>query len=177
MKIGEKIRRLRLSRGLTQEELAVRTDLTRGFISQLENDKTSPSIVTLEKILTALGTDLKHFFADETEQKVVYAKNERVPVYDEPPGVKSSILIPDIETTKLDPILVVLNPGAQTEEEEYHEGREFGFVLSGRIELWLDDIKYKLKEGDCFYFKADKRHYVKNPDKKNKAKLLWIEIY
>jgi len=177
MKIGEKLRRLRMSRGLTQEELATRTDLTRGFISQLENDKTSPSITTLEKILMALGTDLKHFFADEDEMKVVYRREDRVPVYDEPSGVKSVMLIPDAESTGIDPIIVTLNPGAQTEEEDYHEGREFGYVISGKIELWLDGTKYKLKEGDCFYYTADKKHFIRNPDKKKKAMILWIEIY
>ena len=63
MKIGEKLRKLRLSKGMTQEELAERADLTRTFISQLERDLTSPSVDTLEMILRALGTDLKDFFS------------------------------------------------------------------------------------------------------------------
>ena len=64
MKIGEKIRRLRQQYGLTQKELADRCELSKGFISQLENDITSPSIATLVDILTCLGTDLKTFFDD-----------------------------------------------------------------------------------------------------------------
>lgn len=74
VRIGEKLRKLRLSKGLTQEELAERTDLSRSFISQLESDKTSPSIDTLERILEALGTDLKHFFSDVEEERVVFKK-------------------------------------------------------------------------------------------------------
>ncbi|MBO4594689.1 MAG: helix-turn-helix transcriptional regulator, partial [Clostridia bacterium] len=70
MVIGEKIKDLRLSCELTQEELADRCELTKGYISQLENDLTSPSIATLIDILSALGTDLKEFFSsDETEEK------------------------------------------------------------------------------------------------------------
>ena len=57
MEIGVKIKQLRQQRGLTQEELASRTELTKGFISQLERDLTSPSIATLMDILEALGTD------------------------------------------------------------------------------------------------------------------------
>ena len=65
MSIGEKIRHLRTICQLTQEELADRCDLTKGFISQLENDLNSPSISTLTDILHALGTNLKEFFADD----------------------------------------------------------------------------------------------------------------
>jgi len=167
---------LRLARGLTQEELAERTDLSRSFISQLESDKTSPSIETLEIILRALGTDLKHFFSDMEEEKIVFKKGERVPVYDLPEGVKMEYIMVGVEDKPIDPMVVELEPGAQTEEEDYHEGYEFGFVVEGRIDLYLDGQRYRLRKGDAFYYKADKKHYVKNPDKKKKASLIWIEI-
>ncbi len=65
MIIGEKIRRLRMELQLTQEELADRTELTKGYISQVERDLASPSIATLVDILGALGTTLGEFFSDE----------------------------------------------------------------------------------------------------------------
>ena len=65
MDIGSKIKELRMLNGLTQEELADRSELSKGFISQLENDVTSPSISTLEDILQCLGTTLSEFFARE----------------------------------------------------------------------------------------------------------------
>ena len=64
MQIGSKIKELRVLKGLTQEELADRAELSKGFISQLERDLTSPSIATLVDILQCLGTDLKTFFDD-----------------------------------------------------------------------------------------------------------------
>ena len=67
MEIGKKIRELRMWKGLTQEELADRSELSKGFISQLENDVTSPSIATLVDVLTCLGTDLKTFFGEEQD--------------------------------------------------------------------------------------------------------------
>ncbi len=175
MDIGEKVKRLRMSRGLTQEELAMRTDLSRSFISQLESNKTSLSVDTLEKILRALGTDLKAFFSEE-ESKIVFRKEDRIPVYDEPEGVTSQLLMSDVETKKIDPVLVNLKPGAQTEEEDYHEGDEFGYVLQGKVDLWLDGVRYRLSQGDCFYYRADKKHFLKNPSKKKDAIVLWIEI-
>ena len=66
MLLGDKIKQLRLQTGLTQEELADRCELTKGYISQLENDLTSPSIATLIDILSALGTTLKDFFNEFT---------------------------------------------------------------------------------------------------------------
>ncbi|RKX53808.1 MAG: cupin [Thermotoga sp.] len=176
MKIGEKLKRLRLSKGLTQEELAERTDLTKGFISQIERDKTSPSIETLQQILLALDFDLKSFFSEEKLEKVVFRKDERIPVYDEPIGVKSQILIPNVQEKKLDPYFVVLGPKGQTNRETYHPGEEFGYVISGRLELHLNDRIYRLKARDCFYFKADKKHYVKNPSSKERCKFLWIKV-
>ena len=69
MEIGAKIKRLRLQRGLTQEELADRCELSKGFISQVERDLTSPSIASLTDILECLGTDLPSFFSDPREEK------------------------------------------------------------------------------------------------------------
>ena len=62
MDIGQKIKELRVAKGLTQEELADRSELSKGFISQLERDLTSPSIATLMDILQCLGTTVSEFF-------------------------------------------------------------------------------------------------------------------
>ena len=71
-KIGTKIKDLRIQKGLTQEELADRCELSKGFISQLERDLTSPSIATLLDILTCLGTDLKDFFNDSEDNQIAF---------------------------------------------------------------------------------------------------------
>ena len=76
MNIGEKIKRLRVKKSLTQEELADRCELTKGFISQVERDLTSPSIATLVDILEGLGTNLKDFFNETVEEKIVFAKED-----------------------------------------------------------------------------------------------------
>ena len=72
MDIGKKIRELRTANDLTLEELASRSELTKGFLSQVERNLTSPSISTLEDILEALGTDLSQFFQREKQQKIVF---------------------------------------------------------------------------------------------------------
>jgi transcriptional regulator with XRE-family HTH domain len=79
MKIGERIRNLRQLSNLTQEELAERAGLTKGFISQVERDLTSISLDSLIQILGALDEDISEFFRDSTgEEKIVYRENDRV---------------------------------------------------------------------------------------------------
>ena len=122
--IGRKIRALRLRLGLTQEELAARTELTKGFISQLENDVTSPSIATLMDILEALGTDISAFFNERKEERVVYTGDEMFEKEDA--GVRILWLVTNAQKNALEPILVTIEGGASTEPRDPNEGEEFG---------------------------------------------------
>ena len=76
MEIGDKIKRLRLKYGLTQEELADRAELSKGFISQLERNLTSPSIATLADILECLGTTPGEFFSEKEYEKVTFSEDD-----------------------------------------------------------------------------------------------------
>ena len=73
MDIGKKIKELRVAKGLTQEELADRSELSKGFISQVERNLTSPSIATLTDILQCLGFTIGEFFSEEPEEQIVRA--------------------------------------------------------------------------------------------------------
>ena len=75
MEIGSKLKELRVLKGLTQEELADRAELSKGFISQLERDLTSPSIATLMDILQCLGTTIGEFFNETPDEQVVFGKH------------------------------------------------------------------------------------------------------
>jgi len=77
MNIGEKIRNLRLSSELTQEELAERAGLTKGFISQIENDLTSITLDNLESLLTALDMTPGEFFNEAAGNPVGYSREKR----------------------------------------------------------------------------------------------------
>ncbi len=72
MNIGNKIKELRISNDLTLQELASRSELTKGFLSQVERNLTSPSISTLEDILEALGTNLSEFFQEDKDEQIVF---------------------------------------------------------------------------------------------------------
>ncbi len=83
MDIGEKIKRLRTEKQLTQEELANRCELSKGFISQLENNLTSPSIATLIDILEILGTNLREFFNEIDDERISFTKEDMFETEDE----------------------------------------------------------------------------------------------
>lgn len=170
--IGDKIKRRRIRLGLTQEELAARTELSKGFISQLERNLNSPSIATLVDILEALGTDLADFFAAETEEKVVFSEEDLF-VKSSEAGYTVKWLIPNAQKNALEPIMVTLEGGCRTEEDDPHEGEEFGHVLTGTIVLHLGERKFRVKRGESFSFKSAQRHYVQNAGKKS-AQLLWV---
>lgn len=172
MKIGKKIKELRTKYNLTQEELANRLELTKGYISQLENDLTEPSISTLEDIVLALGTNLGDFFNDEKElNKVVYKKED----YFVKENVGSNItwLVTNSQKNHMEPIMVTIQPKCQTDIDYPHEGQEFGYVLEGEVLLCIDKKTYRLKKGETFYFDSAKNHYLKNVKDKI-CRVIWV---
>ena len=172
--IGAKIKTTRLKLGLTQEELAARTELSKGFISQLERNLTSPSIATLADILEALGTDLAAFFtSSETNEKVVFTPDDMFEKSDDELGSSICWLVPNAQKNELEPILVSIGPGGSTAEDDPHEGEEFGYVLSGSVTLIIGSRKLKLRKGDSFCFKPIETHYIINPAKRE-AKVIWV---
>jgi transcriptional regulator with XRE-family HTH domain len=172
MEIGVKIKQLRLQRGLTQEELAARTELTKGFISQLERDLTSPSIATLMDILEALGTDVGSFFSDAAEETVVYAADDMF-VKEEPYGCTIRWLVTNAQKNALEPILVTLPAHTESVRDDPHEGEEFGYVLAGGVTLALGEQRFRVKKGGSFYFRPTRVHYLINPGK-GEARILWV---
>ena len=78
MELGAKLKDMRQRINLTQEELADRCELTKGYISQLENDLTSPSIATLCDLLNALGSNRSDFFHEDSEEKIVFSEAEYI---------------------------------------------------------------------------------------------------
>lgn len=173
MKIGEKIKRLRVEKNLTQEELANRCELSKGFISQVERDLTSPSIATLVDILESLGTNLKDFFNEIEEEKIVFTKDDFFIKEDKENGYEINWIVPNAQKNIMEPILVTIEPGGSYIEDSPHEGEEFGYVLSGTIYIHKNNRKYKAKRGESFYYKANTVHFISNPGKVN-AKVLWI---
>lgn len=173
MKIGEKIRRLRMQHNLTQEELADRCELSKGFISQVERELTSPSIATLVDILDALGTNLSDFFINELPEKVVFSKNDVSVKTNEELRNEIHWIVPNAQKNSMEPILVHLGPQGATSFDHPHDGEEFGYVLKGQICLHFGSKKMRVRSGEAFYFPAQAGHYISNPGERP-ASVLWV---
>ena len=122
MNIGSKIKELRVRKGLTQEELADRSELSKGFISQLERDLTSPSIATLVDILQCLGTDLKDFFNEDTEEQIVFHKEDYFEKLETDGKHMIEWIIPNAQKNIMEPIRLTLEPEGSTYPDNPHEG-------------------------------------------------------
>ncbi|MDR1138491.1 MAG: XRE family transcriptional regulator [Clostridiales bacterium] len=172
MDIGSKIREMRLHKNLTQEELADRCELTKGYISQLENDISSPSIATLKDILLVLGSNLSDFFDElQDEDKVVFGADDYI--LKQSDNVSTTWLVPSSQKNSMEPIQLELQPYAATYTDNPHEGEEFGYVLQGSINIKLGKKLYVAKTGDSFYYRADKAHSISN-NTDQVATILWV---
>ena len=173
MNIGEKIKFLRQANSLTQEELADRCELSKGFISQLERNMTSPSIATLMDILESLGTDLTRFFQEHADEKVVFSEDDYSVKMDAESGSQICWLIPNAQKNEMEPILVTLDPKGSTYPDNPHEGEEFGYVLDGSITIHLGSRKLIARRGDSFMISPDVPHHLSNNGRRT-ARVLWI---
>ncbi len=173
MDIGRRLKQLRILRGLTQEEMADRCELSKGFISQVERNLASPSIATLTDMLEVLGTTLPEFFAVPSQEQVVFSENDMFEKEDGELGRKVVWLVPDAQKNRMEPMLITLSPGGRTEEMGPHEGEEFGYVLQGSLQLVLGGKIHRLKAGSSFSLHPSQPHHLINKSKKN-AKFLWI---
>lgn len=171
MNLGKKIKDKRTLLSLTQEELANRCDLTKGYISQLENNKVSPSIETLEMILEVLGIPLSDFFKDDEPEQIIFDDDSKITKQFD--GYQQTWLVETAQIHKMEPIMVNLEPGSETFHDFPHEGEEFGYVLDGEVSIILDEKEYLCKKNESFYFASSKTHYLKN-NSNDKTIIIWV---
>ena len=169
--IARNLKCLRRQRGLTQEELAGRAELSKGFISQLERDLTSPSIATLMDILQCLGTTIGDFFNESPDEQVVFGKQDYFEKIDTDLNNEIKWIIPNAQKHVMEPILLTLKAEGSTCPHHPHEGEEFGYVLQGSVSIHIGSKTFKAKKGESFYFIPDKKHYLTS---KSGASILWV---
>ena len=169
--LGNKIKERRKLLMLTQQELANRCELTKGYISQLENNMVSPSLETLELILEVLGTTLSEFFKSDDETKIVFTKEEQYNKQFD--SYFQTWLVPTAQEHQMEAIYVTLDANSETFHDYPHTGEEFGYVIKGRIEIVYGNKTQSVNEGESFYFVSNKEHYIKNISN-DKAVVIWV---
>jgi transcriptional regulator with XRE-family HTH domain len=172
VKVGGRLRAARLERGLTIEQLAQASGLTKGFISQLERDATAASLSSLARICDALGIRIGYLTDRETPELVRRVERERVQI-DE--GHFHYLLSPPSER-RYQAIESVIAPGGSAGDEPYTfpADTELVYVLEGALELHIGDEVYVLERGDAFTYSPREPHTWRNPSDDEPAVVLWV---
>lgn len=163
MPIGERLRELRLLKNLTQEELGERSDLTKGYISQLENNQTSPTLDTLQDVLTVLGCSLADFFATTPKTaQILFTQDDQVIHEDEHEQYRLTWLVSESNEYDMEPVLLELSPKGQFKAFNPSASETFIYVLSGSVSLQLGECLIHAKAHETLYFTADAPHQLFN---------------
>lgn len=172
--VGRRVRALRLERNLSLSDLAGRTGVSIGALSQIERGLSSLRVKVIWPLAAALGVEPSALIGDGADASsdlyCVRAHLRRpLPVHSE--GIAKALLSPPGAT--LTGMIVTVEPGGGTAEAYAHVGHEFGFVLTGEIELSVDGTTYSLKQGDSFAFKSTLLHSFTNRSRA-RGEILWV---
>ncbi len=162
MQLGKKIRDLRLRRGMTVQQLAHATDLSKGFISQVENSRTSPSLATLQGLARSLETSVAYLVVEEEQAPHVVRAGERPRL--QVGGAASSVEVLSAQPRRnLELLLVELAPGTTSgEKRHYHHGEEVVLCLEGSITLTCGEHVLGLETGDSCHYDGRVPHAMQN---------------
>ncbi len=167
LKLGEKIKTLRLQKHLTLRQVADKTSLSIPLLSQVENNAVSPPVATLLKIAKALEVSIGYFFREEeaTDKIAVVRKDERQRVFRPlhkrhgEGGYNYEALAYTRNAKHMEPFFVEFEP-RKKEELTFlnHRGEEFVFLFKGKLAFYAQGREIILNPGDSLYFDADLPH-------------------
>lgn len=164
--VGTRLKEIRKKSGLSQRELAKRAGVTNSTISMIEKNSVSPSVSSLKKVLSGIPLSLLEFFeSDESSRAgtpVVYPAEEFLDSSVE--SVEYKLIGKDFHNRAMTFLVECLPPGAGTGAELYtHEGEEAGYVLSGKLELTVEEEIFIIEAGQGYYFESSRPHRFHNP--------------
>jgi transcriptional regulator with XRE-family HTH domain len=178
--VGQRIRDLRRSRAMSLEAVAARTELSIGFLSQIERGLSSPSLRVLATLADVLGVGIAGLFGTKEDaaaapDAVVTRERQRAQLNLWRTGISKQLLSPAGLEGRLNLFLVHMEPGGSTGDELYtHDGEEAGLVIEGEMKLTVDAESWTLKHGDSFRFASRRPHRFSNPSGDSKAVVLWV---
>ncbi len=161
--LGARLRAVRESRSLSQRELARRAGVTNGTISLIEQNKNSPSVASLKKVLDGIPMSLAEFFAlDLPPQDQVFFRGEEL-VELTKGKVSLRQVGGDMHNRTLQILYERYAPGADTGKSMLrHDSEEGGIVLRGQVEITVRDQRCVLGPGDAYYFDSRQPHRFRN---------------
>lgn len=174
IRVGRRVRALRLERNLSLAELAAKAGVSIGALSQIERGLSSLRVKVIWPLAAALDIEPSALITDGNDAGndlycVRADKRRQIPVKSE--GIAKALLSPPGAT--LTGLLVTVEADGGTADAYAHIGHEFGYVLAGEVELVVDSTKYVLKTGDSFAFKSTLLHAFRNPGTEP-CQILWV---
>jgi len=181
--LGDKVKSKRSQKNVTLEELAAKAGVSKGLISQIENNRTVPSLPVLFSLIHSLDEDLKTFFEDMHEDlsngKVLIVRKGEEKQFEKEPVRGFSykrILTKGIASEAVDMVLLELKKGANRKQMISTDAFELKYLLKGKIEYQIQKEKFILNEGDSMFFDGRMEHRLKNIGKAN-ALILAIYLF
>lgn len=183
IQISNKIKGARKSKNATVQQLATKAHVSKGLISQIENNRTIPSLPVLLAIIRALNLDLNDFFKDimplTKASKVIIKKPQEYQKFEKEKTkgfVYKRILAKDIKNVPVDIVLLALKRGANRPGLVKTQAYEFKYILKGTVQYLIDGKKYLLKQGDSLFFDGRLGHTLSNPGK-TEAQMLVVYFF
>lgn len=155
--LGADLRALRKARGLTLADLAAKLDRSVGWLSQVERGLSDPSITDLRHMATAMDVSVSSLFrssAPAIEQGRIVRQGARRPIGSRQEGLVEELLSPDL-TDDFELVHSTFEPGAVLSHDITRPTQEVGFIVSGRLDLWIGGTRYALSQGDSFRVRAE----------------------
>jgi DNA-binding transcriptional MerR regulator/quercetin dioxygenase-like cupin family protein len=168
--MGQRLRQLRVSRGLSLAEVADGVRISVGFLSAIERSHMSASVGTLRKLARYYKLNILDFF-DPSQANPYRVRPEERKKLHAGRGVQMELLA--WGNTVMEPHLFTIAPGAGSGDSYAHEGEEFLFVLRGALDIALEGQSHQLRAGDSFYFESSTPHTWRNSGK-TETVVLWV---
>lgn len=167
--LGDKIKTKRTLKNITLGQLAAKAGVSKGLISQIENNRTVPSLPVLFNIIHSLDEDLKTFFEDMHESfntnKVLIIRKGEEKLFEKEPVKGFSykrILTRSISSQAMDIALLVLKKNAARKQMIETDAFECKYILKGSVEYQVEKDTFQLHEGDTLFFDGRAKHRLKN---------------
>jgi transcriptional regulator with XRE-family HTH domain len=160
IQISNKIREFRKQKNITVEALAEKADVSKGLISQIENNRSIPSLPVLMNIILSLNLDLNDFFKNinlkkQAKDKVILKRKAEYKLFEKETAkgfVYHRIMSPDLQDGPIDIVLLDLQKGASRTQMVKTEAYEYKYIIKGNVEYLIKNEKYILEEGDSIFF-------------------------
>jgi transcriptional regulator with XRE-family HTH domain len=173
--LGVRLRTSRRAQGHTLKTLAQKTGFTEAYLSQVERGRVSPTLASLKRIASAYGLSMVELLTDDppADNSIVLCRGDRRKLL-QAKGIVKELLVRRQGGKRMEPLYVTIGPLCGSNGQYDHAGEEFGLVLSGRVELTVEDRVYRLRKGDAFYFSSTRLHGFRNPSARLKSAVLWV---